>query len=141
MASTREKNVALVREFLTTAIAGSDTDALGMFLGDAAVDGHAVIDSGLDSETGGPAYWRVLARADIDIAIDTVVAAEEQVAIRGTVTRCSCASLRDGAPTHHSVEIAVAWFCRIENGHIGETWSLPDGSWLVRHLDALPGGT
>ncbi len=141
MASTREENAALVREFLTSVVASGDTDALGIFLRQDAVDRRPVTDPGVRTDPGRAGYWRALATADIRITIDDVVTADETVAVRGRLTRCHRASMHDGDPIRHPFEIAVAWFCRIENGRIAETWSLPDGQWLMAQLDAPPGGT
>lgn len=137
MGSTPRENAALVEEYLTGVIAAGDTDALDVFLTDSAVD-HHVIGDRLGSETANPWCWRVLAAADIDITIENVVAAEEMVAIQGTVTGTHRESLVDLAPSGRSFEIAVAWFCRIEDGRIAEMWSLPDALGLIRQLDANP---
>lgn len=137
MASTPRDNAALVKEFLTGVIADDDTDALGIFLADGAVD-HHVMGYRPDIDTANPWCWRVLAAADIDITIENVVAAEEKVAIQGTVTGIHRDSLADLVPTGRSFEIAIAWFCRIEDGRIAEVWSLPDGLALTRQLDVIP---
>lgn len=141
MASTQEENAALIREFLTTVVAGGNTDALGIFLSGDSVDRQAVLDNRLDSEPVGTTYWSALAGADLNVTIDDIVAADEKVAVRGTVTGIHRESLVGGVPTGRSFEIAIVWFCRIENGQILEAWSLPSGSWLVGQLDALLEGT
>lgn len=141
MPSTQEENAALIREFLTTVVRGGDTDALGIFLSGDALDSQPVLDNRVDSERVGPTYWSALAAADLDITIDDIVAADEKVAVRGTITGIHRESLLDGIPTGGSVEFAIVWFCRIDNGQILETWSLPRGPWLVRQLDASLGRT
>lgn len=137
MDSTPRDNAALVKEFLTGVIASGDTDGLGLFLTDGAVAHHVMGDRS-GSETPNPWCWRVLAASDIDITIENVVAAEEMVAIQGTVTGTHRESLVDLAPTGRSFEIAVAWFCRIEDGRIAEMWTLHDALGLIRQLDAIP---
>lgn len=141
MASTQEENAALVREFLTSVVASGDTDALGIFLSEDASDRRPVGDPGVGTDPVGAGYWRALATTDIRITVDDVVTADETVAVRGRLTRCHSASVHDSDPIRHPFEIGVAWFCRIENGHIAETWSLPDGQWLMAQLDVPPGGT
>lgn len=141
MVSTQEENAALVRAFLINVVASGDTDALGIFLSEDAVDRRPVLDNEVESEMVGSRYWKALAVTDIQITVDNVVAADENVAIRGTLARHHRESLHDRESNRRSFEIAIAWFCRIENGQIVETWSLPDGSWLVEQLDAIPGGT
>lgn len=138
MASTPQENAALVREFLT-GVATGDTDAVGIFLTDEAVDHHPVIGDRSHSERVNLLWWRVLAAADVDIAIDDVVAADDTVAVRGTVTGIHCESLMDLAPTGRSFEIAAVWFCRIDERRIAEIWSLPDGLSLIEQLGTAPG--
>lgn len=141
MVSTQQENAALVREFLTDVVAGGDTDALGVFLAEDAVDHQPVLEERWDSETATTTDWSALAAADVDITIDDVVAADDTVAVRGTVTGIHRESLVDLVPTGRSFEIAIAWFCRIENSRIVEIWSLPDRPALRRQLDGHPRGT
>lgn len=136
MVSASQKNAALVRRYLTDVVAGGDTDALGIFLTDDAMDYQPVLAERMDSKTEPSTYWCILAAADIDIAIDAVVAANDQVAVRGTITGTHCESLLDLVPTGRSFEIACAWFCRIKEDQIKEIWSLPDGLSLHQQLDA-----
>lgn len=141
MESTPRENIALVREFLTTVVADSDTDALGIFLSGDAVDRQPVLDNRVDSGQVGATYWSALAAADLDITIDDIVATDEKVAVRGSVTGIHRGSPLAVVSTRRSIEIDIVWFCRIENGQIQETWSLPGESWLVGQLDAPLGGT
>jgi len=113
MVATPRENAALVRGFLTDVVSGGDTDAVSAFL----------------------------AAGDVDITIDDVVAATDQVAVLGTVTGTHCESLMDLAPTARSFEIACAWFCRIEDGQIAAIYSLPDGLGLMQQVDAIPDWT
>lgn len=136
MVSASRKNATLVRRYLTDVVAGGDTDALGIFLTDDAMDYQPVLAERMDGETVPPTYWCILAAADIDIAIDAVVAANDQVAVRGTITGIHRESLLDLVPTGRSFEIACVWFCRIGDDRIKETWSLPDGLSLRQQLDA-----
>lgn len=135
MVSASRKNAALVRRYLTDVVAGGDTDALGIFLTDDAMDYQPVLAEGMDAKTMPPTYWCILAAADIDIAIDAVVASDDQVAVRGTVTGIHRESLLDLVPTGRSFEIACVWFCRIKDDQIRGIWSLPDGLGLRQQLD------
>lgn len=141
MASTQEENAALVEEFLTTVVVGSDIEALDIFLIEDTGDQRSVEYCWLDCGMTESAYWSALATADIDIAIGNVVASDEAVAVRGTITGTHRELVVDWAPSRRSFEISVAWFCRIENGHIVRTWSIPHRPWLVLQLDVLPEGT
>lgn len=141
MVSTPEENAALVKELLTNVVASGDTDAVGIFLSEDAVDRQPVFGHGVGSEMVGSRYWKALAAADVQITIGDVVAADENVAVRGILTRHHRESVHDRKSIRRPFETAIVWFCRIENGQIVETWSLPDGQWLVEQLDASPGGT
>lgn len=138
MISPPRENTALVRRFLTDVIAGGDTDALGIFLTDDAVSYQPALEERMGGETD--LHWCVLAAADIDIRVDEIVAANDHVAVRGTITGIHRESLVDLVPTGRSFEIACVWFCRIEDGQINEIWSLPDGLSLLQQLDATRSG-
>lgn len=134
MESTPRENAALVREFLTEVVAGGDTDALDIFLADDAVEYQPAVENEAGQAPANLVVCRVLAAADVAITIDDVVAAADEVAVRGTVTGTHRESLVDVAPTGRTFEISYAWFCTIENGQIAEIWSLPDGQGLLREL-------
>lgn len=138
MAVTPQENAALVRRFLTNVVAGGDTDAVSVFLADDVVSHNLVFGDGEGREGMTALGWRVLAAADVDVDIADVIATEEQVAVRGSVTGIHRESLMDLAPTGASFEIAYVWFCRIEDGEIAEIHSLPDGLGLMQQLDAIP---
>lgn len=137
MAPKSQENAALVQEFLSKVVAGGDTDALGMFLTDDAVHSRPALASPTGIKHASAEEWLILAAADVDISIEGVVAADDRVAIRGRVTGTHRESLMDLVPTGRSFEIAIAWFCRVENGRIGEIWSLPDRLGLMRQLEAV----
>lgn len=138
MVPVPRKNAALVRRFLTDVIAGGDINAVAGFLADDAVDHNLVfgVDCGREAVTA--LGWRVLAAADVDLAIEEVVATDDRVAARGTVAGTHRESLVDLAPTGRSFEITYAWFFRIKDGRIEEIHSLPDGLGLMRQLGVLP---
>lgn len=141
MDSTRRENIALVREFLTMVVAEGDTNALRIFLSGDEVDHRPAFEAVVDSELVGASYWSTLAAADLDITIDDIVATHQKVAVRGSVIGIPTGSLLAGEPTERSSEISTVWFCRVENGQIQETWSLPSESWLLSQLDRSVGGT
>lgn len=138
MAPTQQENAALVRGFLTDVIAGGDTAAVDVFLAKNVIDHNLVFGNSPGREPVTALGWRVLAATDVDLTIHDVVADDDRVAARGTVTGTHCESLLDLAPTGISFEIAYVWFCRIENDRIAEVWSLPDGLSLVQQLGAIP---
>lgn len=138
MGSTPQKNAALVREFLIDVVAGGDTDALDIFLADDAVQHQPALDAETGSPAGESTWWQILAASDIDISICDVVAEEDTVAVRGTVTGIHQESLLDLTPTGASFQIASVWFCRIDAGRIAKIWSLPDALGLRQQLGADP---
>lgn len=139
MTTTREENAALVRRFLTDAVAGGDTDAVETFVTEDVVDRNLVFRIDQASEREATALGRrVLAGTDIDIDIEQVVASGEHVAVRGAVSGTHRESLLDLAPTGSTFTIAYAWFCRIDNGRISAIRSLPDGLGLMQQLGAIP---
>lgn len=137
MAATPRENAALVRRFLTNVVAGGDTDAVSVFLTEDVGDHNLVFGDG-SREEATALGWRVLAGADVTIDIEDVVASEEKVAVRGTVSGSHRESLMDLAPTGASFEIACVWFCRIDDGRIDDICSLPDGLGLMQQLGAIP---
>lgn len=138
MAATPQENAALVRRFLTNVVAGGDTDAVSIFLTEDVVDHSLVFDDETEQEGQIALGWRVLASADVTINISDVVAADDSVAVRGTVSGRHCESLMDLAPSGESFTIAYVWFCRINDGLISEIWSFPDGLGLMQQLGTLP---
>lgn len=138
MESRSQENASLVRRFLIDVVAGGDTDAVEAFITEGLVDHHLVFGETNEREPVTMAGWRALAAADIDVTVEDVVATEDKVAVRATVTGTHRESLVDLASTGTSFEIAYVWFCRIEDGQIVEIWSLPDGLGLMQQLDALP---
>jgi predicted ester cyclase len=138
MAATAQENAALVRRFLTNVVGGGDTESVSIFLADDVVNHHHVFGNGRGQEAVLGLGWRVLAAADIDVEIAEVVANEERVAVRGTVSGSHCESLMDLAPTGASFEIAHVWFCGLDNGRITEIHSFPDGLGLMQQLGAIP---
>lgn len=140
MAATPRENAALVRRFLTDVVAGGDTDALGAFLGDDAVDHNLVFGPGPSRSPATDLGWRVLAGATVEIDVESVVATDDRVAVQATVRGRHRESLLDLAPTGQTFEIANAWFCRIRDRRIVEIRSLPDGLGLLQQLGAIPDG-
>lgn len=131
MTSTPRENTALVQGFLTDYVARGDTDAVEVFLAEDPVEHDLVFGDIRDCETVAPLGWRVLAGADVSIDIETLVATDEEVAVRAVVSGTHRESLVDLAPTGAAFEIDYAWFCRIDGGRISEICSLPDGLGLM----------
>ncbi len=138
MAATPRENAALVRRFLTDVVAGGDTDAVDGFLAGDVTVSNLVFGGASGREPVTALGWRVLAAADIDVALKDTVATEDQVAVRATVTGRHRESLMDLAPTGRSFEIAYAWFCHVEDSRITAIHSFPDGLGLLRQLGAVP---
>lgn len=138
MHPTPKENASLVRRFLSDVVAGGDTDAVATFLAEGATDHHLVFGERQVQAAAARFGWEVLAAADVAVDIEDIVATDERVAVRATVTGRHRESLMDLAPTGRSFTITYAWFCRIADGRIAEVWSLPDGLGLLCQLGALP---
>lgn len=136
MESTPQENAALVRRFLTDVVAGGDIDAVPIFLTEDAVDHDLVFGASRRWEAVTDLGWRAL--VGTTVSVDDVVATDDRVAVRATVTGTHRESLLAPTPTGESFEIACAWFCRIDDGRIAEIWTLPDALGLVQQLDAIP---
>lgn len=134
MESTPQEHSALVREFLTEVLAGGDVEALDIFLTDGAIDHQRVLEADSDVPSRSAKVSGVLGAAEVDIAIEDVVAQNDLVAVRGTVTGTHRASLVDATATGRTFELPYAWFCRIEDCQIAEIWSFPDERGLRRAL-------
>lgn len=137
MSPTPEENAALVRRFLSDVLAGGDTDAVDAFVAEDGVDHNLVFRRDRADESADEIGRAVLAAADVDVDVHEVIATEDSAAVRATVTGTHSESLLDLAPTGETFEIAVVWFCRIEDGQIAEIWSFPDGLGLLRQVGAL----
>lgn len=138
MGTTPRENAALVRRFLTDVVIGGDIEAVDGFLTADVTDHNLVFEGTQGSETVTALGWRVLSAADVEIALEDVVATHDRVAVRATVTGTHRESLMDLAPTGRSFEIPYAWFCRLDDQRIAEIHSLPDGLGLLQQLGALP---
>ena len=138
MDSTARENAALVRRFLTDVVVGGDTDAVASVLTEDAVHDNLVFGARPARDAVTALGWRALAAADVDLEIRGMVASEDAVAVRASVSGTHRESLMDLAPTGRTFEIAYGWFCRIEGGRIAAIRSLPDGLGLVEQLGAIP---
>lgn len=138
MTTTPQENAALVRRFLDDVVAGGDTTAVDTLRAGDATDHNLVFGNRHDQEELTRVGWRVLAAADVEGDIDEVVATGETVAVRATIAGVHQESLIDFAPTGRSFTITYALFCRIADGRIAETWSLPDDLGLMQQLGAVP---
>lgn len=138
MMTTPQENAALVRRFLSDVVAGGDTAAVDVFLTEDATVHNLGFGETHGQEALSALGWRVLAGSNVDVDIEDVVATEDRVAVRATVSGMHRGSLMDLAPTGRSFEIPYTWFCRIVHRQITEIWSLPDGLSLMQQLGAVP---
>lgn len=136
MSPTPQENTALVRRFLSDVLVAGDTDAVDAFLAEDGVDHNLVFQRDRDERIG-EVGRAVMASADVDVEIHGIVADQERVAVRASVTGVHSESLLDLAPTGERFEIACVWFCRVEAGRITEIWSLPDALGLLRQIGAI----
>lgn len=120
-------------------VAGGDVAAADAFLGEEVEVTNHVFGRGSGYQSTDAVNWSALTSADLDIAIDDVVATADAVTVRATLTGIDRGSLLDLASMDQPFEIACTWFCRIDDGRIAEVWSLPDGFGLLQQLGVVPG--
>lgn len=104
-------------------------------------DAYRIHDRELAAEMEGPALYRALASStrdifpDMMVTIDDLVAADEKVALRWTMTGThEGESLYDVEPTGQAVELTAIEINRFEAGKLIETWTQSDQHGLAQQL-------
>ncbi|MFB6187815.1 MAG: ester cyclase [Halobacteriaceae archaeon] len=137
MSNPAQENEALIRRFLSDVVAGDDTAAIDAFTTEDFADHNLVFGKRDGSGQIQPFGLMALPTANIDITIDDIIATENRLAVRTTVTGVHTGSLIDIGITGSPFEIAYILFCKIEQGRIAEMWSLPDILSLVYQLEGF----
>ncbi|MFB6253552.1 MAG: ester cyclase [Halobacteriaceae archaeon] len=137
MSNPAQENEALIRRFLSDVVAGDDTAAIDAFTTKNFADHNLVVRKRNGSGQIQPFGLMALPTANIDITIEDIIATDDRVAVRTTVTGVHTGSLIDIGITGSAFEIAYVLFCKIEQGRIAEMWSLPDILSLVYQLDGF----
>jgi predicted ester cyclase len=105
---------------------------------------YLIHDRDLAEELRGPELYRALASGtreafpDATFAIEDVVAAGDEVALRWTMTGTHEGPAFGVEPTGRTVELSAVEIDRFEDGLLVETWSQSDRLGLLEQLGALP---
>ncbi|MFD1514051.1 ester cyclase [Halomarina rubra] len=91
--------------------------------------GRASIREGLEEFVGG--------FSDFTATVDDVVAGDDTVAMRVTLSGTHDGDFMDIAPTGESFEVENMVFTRLEDGRIAERWILPDMLGMLRQLGVV----
>jgi steroid delta-isomerase-like uncharacterized protein len=75
---------------------------------------------------------------DLQKEPEDVVATEEKVVVRYTMTGTHEGEFEGIPPSHNEIEIAGVAIFRVEDGRIAESWYLGDLLTAVEQMDALP---
>lgn len=112
---------------------------------DELVDSDYVIhDRELAEELRGPELYRALASGtrelfpDVTFAIEDILAADDRVALRWTMTGTHEDSVFGEEPTGRRVTLEAIEINRFEDGKLVETWTQSDMLGLAERLDAAP---
>lgn len=134
--ASHEANKTLVRDYLE-AFNDRDEEALrGMLAED-------VVEHGLHEELHGPAAVIDYLQAHLEMFPDytgeteAIVAEEDNVVVRYSVSGTHTGEYRDVEPTGHTVEWTGMVMYRIEEGRIAEIWLEEDRLGLLEQLEAV----
>lgn len=107
-------------------------------------DAYVIHDRDLAEELQGPDLYNALASStrelfsDLTFAIEDVVAADDEVALRWTMTGTHDGPLFGVEPTGERVELAAIEINRFEDGKLIETWTQSDQLGLMEQVGAVP---
>ncbi len=101
---------------------------------------HAPVPTGLTGEQAFRQVWTVLLRAfpDLHVANDDVIAEDDKVVIRNTVTGTHLGEYRGVPPTGKSVRYNEIFILRFAGGRIAEVWGVVDVYAQLRQLGMIP---
>jgi steroid delta-isomerase-like uncharacterized protein len=102
---------------------------------------HAPVPAGLTGEQAFRQVWTVLLRAfpDLHVANEDVIAEDDKVVIRNTVTGTHQGEYRGVPPTGKSVAYNEIFILRFADGKIAEVWGVVDVYAQLRQLGMIPG--
>ncbi len=105
---------------------------------------YFIHDRDIAEELRGPELYKMLASTtreifpDMSFTIDDVVAADDRVALRWTMTGSHEGSMFGIEPTGNRVTLTAIEINRFEDGKLAETWTQSDMLGLLEQLDAAP---
>lgn len=136
-----------VRRLLEEAFGGGDLDVLDELLADDFA-GHAPSEPGPGHGAETQDRDRVAEEieraheglADLRFTVDELLAEEDLVAARSTITGRHEGEFMGVPPTGEQVEFRAMNFFRFEDGEVVEDWALWDATTLMGQLGIAPGG-
>ena len=94
-------------------------------------------------QTPGPEGYRIFfaglreAFPDINVALDTLIADEESIAIAYTLTGTHNGSLRGVSPTGRKMKIRGVQICKFRDGKMVERWGSSDELGMLQQLGVV----
>jgi steroid delta-isomerase-like uncharacterized protein len=101
---------------------------------------HAPVPTGVTGVQALKQVWTVLLRAfpDLHVANDDLIAEDDKVVIRNTVTGTHLGEYRGVPPTGKSVSYNEMFIFRFADGRIAEMWGVVDVYAQLRQLGMIP---
>lgn len=101
---------------------------------------HAPVPTGVTGVQAFRQVWTVLLRAfpDLNVANDDVIAEDDKVVVRNTVTGTHLGEYRGVPPTGKSVRYNEIFIARFAGGRIAEIWGVVDVYAQLRQLGMIP---
>ena len=133
----REENIAAQEKFGQAANTGN-FDLFDEVVAPDAVDHDPAPDQGRGPE-GFKTFFGMLRNAfpDLGIAVDQMVADDENVAIAYTVTGTHQGEFQGVEPTGKSISVRGCQISRFEDGKLVERWGSSDELGILQQLDAV----
>lgn len=135
------RNIAAFNRFHEAVNAG-DAERLARTI-DEFVAPDAQIRTPLPIDATGPEklkrVWSMLFSVypDLHVAVDDLIAAEDKIVVRNTVTGTQQGEMMGTAPTGNSVTYNEIFIFRFADGRVAETWGVVDVLAQLRQIGAL----
>jgi len=144
MTAHTEANKAVIRRFHEAANS-RDVALIGATI-DEVVTSDAVIRTPLQIGESGPAllkavFTRLLhGYPDLRVTIEDLIAEDDKVVSRNTVTGTHLGEYMGQAATHKPIRYSEIFVCRLTERRIAETWGVVDELSQLHQIGAVPGG-
>lgn len=130
-----QENATVVRRFYEEALNQQNTDLVREICSDYFVHRTAPASQGSGLEGWVKVVKEIFtAFPDVHYAVEDLVAAEDRVAVRWTVTGTHRGEYEGVAPTGKQVTLAGMSLCRMENQQIHEMWNVWDGLSFMQQI-------
>lgn len=133
-----ERNIQVQERWGEEVATKGNLDVLDEILADDFVDHDPAPDQGPGPE-GLKGFFRTLRTAfpDLKAEVDEMMASDDEVAIRYTISGTHEGDFMGFAPTGRRVEAAAMQIARFEDGKVKERWGITDQLGLLRQIGAL----